>query len=106
MAEKRPLLDTYGHFIDGRWVEPDAGRYDVVNPATEQVIATAPEASAAQVGDAIGAARTAFDAGVWSDAKPGERARCIQQLSDALLARADEIYELANAEWGLSLIHI
>jgi len=110
MAEARPLLDTYGHYIDGTWVEPDSGRYDVMNPATEQVIATAPDANVAQVEHAIAAARTAFDSGRWSSLEPQERARCIQQLSDALLARADEIYSLARAEWGCSanerIIHV
>lgn len=110
MAESRPLIDTYGHYIDGRWVDPDAGRYDVVNPATEQTIATAPDASVAQVESAIGAARTAFDSGRWSELEPAERGRCIQQLSDAMLARAEEINELAQAEWGCStnerIIHV
>ena len=31
---------------------------------------------------------------------PTERSRCLQQLSDALLARGDEIYALAQTEWG------
>ena len=100
MAESSPLIDTYGHYINGEWVEPDSGRYDVVDPATEQVIATAPDASVAQVEHAIGAARTAFDSGVWSTADPAERSRCLQQLSDALLRHGDEIYALAQAEWG------
>ena len=110
MAETRPLVDTYGHFIDGRWVDPDAGRYEVVNPATEQPITTAPDASVRQVQDAISAARSAFDSGRWSALEPAERSRCIQQLSDALLARADEINALAQAEWGCSanerIIHV
>ncbi len=46
------------HYIDGEWVEPDAGRYDVINPATGQVIAAAPDASPAQVQTAIEAARS------------------------------------------------
>ena len=45
MAGSRSLIDTYGHYIDGQWVEADSGRYDVVNPATEKVIGTAPDAS-------------------------------------------------------------
>ena len=57
MTEICPLLDTYGHYIDGKWVDPDSGRYDDVDPASEKVIATAPDASVAQVGSAIGAAR-------------------------------------------------
>src|SRR5690348_9241716 len=60
MAEPS-LVDTYGVYIDGKWVEPDSGgRYDVVDPATEEVIASAPDPSVAQVEQAIGAARAAF----------------------------------------------
>lgn len=104
------LVDGYGHYIDGGWVEPDSGRYDVVNPATGRVIASAPDAGVARVGQAIAAARTAFDSGPWATAEPTERARCLQQLSDALLARGEEIYALAQAEWGCTanerLLHV
>lgn len=110
MAGSRSLLDAEGHYIGGQWTDPDSGRYDVINPATEAVIGTAPDASVAQVGQAIAAARTAFDTGPWPAAEPAERARCLQQLSDALLARGEEIYALAQAEWGCSanerLIHV
>ena len=51
------LVDTYQLYIDGSWVEPQGGRYDDIDPATEQIIATAPDASVAQVGEAIAAAR-------------------------------------------------
>src|SRR5690349_20180212 len=110
MAGSHSLLDAYGHYIDGHWTEPDGGRYDVVNPATEAVIGTAPDASVAQVGQAVAAARVAFDTGPWSTAEPTERARCLQQLSDALMAKGEEIYALAQAEWGCTanerLIHV
>lgn len=110
MAGSRSLLEAEGHYIDGRWTDPDSGRYDVTNPATEAVIGTAPDASVDQVAQAIGAARTAFDTGPWPAADPAERARCLQQLSDALLARGEEIYDLAQAEWGCTanerLIHV
>jgi len=55
-----PLVDTYQLYIDGRWVDPQDGRYDDIDPATEQTIATAPDASVAQVGEAIAAARRAL----------------------------------------------
>ena len=110
MAESTSLIDKYELYIDGRWTEPDSGRYEVVNPATEAVIGTAPDASVAQVEDAIAAARTAFDTGPWPNLEPAERARCLQQLSDALMARGEEIYALAQAEWGCTanerLIHV
>ncbi|UMB71464.1 aldehyde dehydrogenase family protein [Mycobacterium paraterrae] len=110
MAESTSLIDAYELYIDGRWTEPDSGRYDVVNPATEAVIGTAPDAGVAQVEDAVAAARTAFDTGPWPTLEPAERARCLQQLSDALIARGEEIYALAQAEWGCAanerLIHV
>jgi aldehyde dehydrogenase (NAD+) len=107
MAESS-LVDSYDLYIDGSWVEADSGRYDVVNPATEQVIASAPDAGVTQVQQAIGAARNAFEP--WAAVEPAERSRCLQQLSDALLSRGDEIYALAQAEWGCTanerLIHV
>lgn len=110
MAGSGSLLEAYGHYIDGQWTDPDCGRYDVVNPATEVVIQTAPDASVAQVRQAVAAARSAFDTGPWPAAEPAERARCLQQLSNALMARSEEIYALALAEWGCSanerLIHV
>jgi aldehyde dehydrogenase (NAD+) len=110
MAESAALIDAYGHYVNGQWIDPDSGRYDVVNPATEAVIGTAPDASVAQVGEAVAAARTAFDTGPWPAFEPAERARCLQQLSDALMDRSEEIYALAQAEWGCAanerLIHV
>jgi aldehyde dehydrogenase (NAD+) len=94
------LVDTYQLYIDGRWVEPQNGRYDDVAPATEQTIATAPDASAAQVGDAIAAARRAFDDGPWGTMSHQDRGRCLNQLGDALLKHSDEFFALSQLEWG------
>nr|WP_208411256.1 aldehyde dehydrogenase family protein [Mycolicibacterium fluoranthenivorans] len=104
------FVDVQGNYIDGRWIPPQDGRYDVVDPSTEQVIATAPDAGVADVASAVGAARRAFDSGPWPRLDPAERGRCLQQLSDALLARADDLYRLAQQEWGCTanerLIHV
>ncbi len=96
----RLIADTYGAFIDGRWMQPDDGRYDDVCPATEEAIAAAPDSSPAQVDQAIAAARAAFDSGVWTGAAPHERARCLDQLGDALIEHSDDFFALAQLEWG------
>ncbi len=115
MADPHSLIDSYGVYIDGRWVEPDraagaGARYDDVNPATEAVIASVPDPSQAQVGSAIAAARAAFDSGPWADAGPEQRAHFLNQLGEALLAHADEFYALAQQEWGCTsnerVIHV
>jgi acyl-CoA reductase-like NAD-dependent aldehyde dehydrogenase len=95
-----PLVDTYQLYIDGRWVEPQDGRYDDIDPATEQTIATAPDASVAQAGEAIAAARRAFDEGPWATASPEDRAGYLNQLGDALGKHADEFFSLSQVEWG------
>lgn len=94
------LVDTYQLYIDGQWVEPQDGRYDDVSPATEAVIAIAPDASVGQVGEAIAAARRAFDEGPWGTMAPQERAACLTQLGDALQKHNDEFFALSQVEWG------
>lgn len=94
------LVDTYQLYVDGRWVEPEDGRYDDISPATEQAIATAPDASVGQVADAIAAARRAFDDGPWATMSHQERAACLNQLADALMKHADEFAALSQVEWG------
>ena len=100
MADARPLLDSYALYIDGQWVEPESGRYDDISPATEAAIAQAPDASLADVDAAIAAARRAFDSGPWASVAPEERARCLNQLGNALMEHADEFFALSQAEWG------
>jgi aldehyde dehydrogenase (NAD+) len=94
------LVDTYQLYIDGSWVEPQDGRYEDISPSTEAVIATAPDASIAQVGDAIGAARRAFDSGPWSAMSAEQHGRCLNQLGDALMKHADDFFALSQVEWG------
>ena len=110
MAEQRSLIDSYPVFIDGQWIEPENGRYNDICPATEAVLASAPDPSLGQVDSAIAAARAAFDSGPWADAGPEQRAGWLNQLGAALLEHADEFYALAQLEWGCTanerLIHI
>ena len=54
--------------IDGAWVDPAAGTYDVVDPATTQVVGHAPEASVEQALDAAAAARAAATG--WKNTPP------------------------------------
>ena len=100
MADPRSLIDTYAVYIDGQWVEPANGRYDDICPATEAVIASAPNPSLAQVDNAIATARDAFDSGPWAEAGPEQRAGWLNQLGAALLENADEFFALAQLEWG------
>ena len=86
-------------FIGGRWVQPDGTeRIPVHNPATEEVLASVPVSSPADVDRAVTAARSAFD--TWSATSRAERASYLTALRDALAARADEMADLITAEMG------
>ncbi|MFJ9829232.1 aldehyde dehydrogenase family protein [Streptomyces sp. NPDC101160] len=85
-------------YIGGEWVEPDAGHYEVVNPATEEVVGLAPEASRRQVYEAAEAARTAF--ATWSRTKPEERAALLDRAADLMARDAERNTDLARAETG------
>ncbi|WP_406708159.1 aldehyde dehydrogenase family protein [Streptomyces halobius] len=85
-------------FIGGEWVEPDAGHYDVVNPATEEVVGRAPEASRTQVEAAVGAARDAFEG--WSRTTPEERSVILDRAAEVMRRESVRYAELAQAETG------
>src|SRR5205823_10059507 len=83
------------------WVEASAGAYGVVNPATEEPVGDAPEASAADAQAAAAAARDAFPA--WSRTPPEERARLLQAVADRVRQRQEELLPLIIAETGATL---
>ncbi|WP_184932652.1 aldehyde dehydrogenase family protein [Streptomyces nymphaeiformis] len=85
-------------FIGGQWVEPDGGHYEVVDPASEEVVGLAPEASRAQVYEAAAAARDAFAS--WSRTKPEERAAILDRAADLMARDAEANTLLARAETG------
>jgi acyl-CoA reductase-like NAD-dependent aldehyde dehydrogenase len=85
--------------VGGEWVD---GGYEVVNPATEEVVGVAPEASAAQALDAARAAQDAFPA--WSQTSPDERAALLQKTADAMRERFDDLLPVVIAETGCSAV--
>lgn len=94
------MTDTYDLIIGGERVE-GAGGYDVVNPATEQVVGVAPNASVDQAQQACAVAREAFDA--WSRTPMVERCAILDRIADVLDAHRDELVPLVQAETGATM---
>jgi acyl-CoA reductase-like NAD-dependent aldehyde dehydrogenase len=84
--------------IGGEWIDGADGGYEVVNPATEEVVGVAPEASERQALDAARAAQEAFPA--WSQTSPDVRAELLQKTADAMRDRFDTLLPLVIAETG------
>jgi acyl-CoA reductase-like NAD-dependent aldehyde dehydrogenase len=93
-------MTNYKLLIGGRLV-PGAATLNVINPATEEVLAVAPRADRAQLEEAVGAAKAAFPA--WSATPLRERSARLVALADALEARRDEFGRLLTQEQGKPL---
>jgi aldehyde dehydrogenase (NAD+) len=89
-------------YIDGRWVKPASEVYeDVINPSTEEVLASVVVGTPADTDAAIAAARRAFDEGPWPRMDRRERARLMRAFYDAVARRKDDILKLTTDEVGL-----
>jgi aldehyde dehydrogenase (NAD+) len=86
-------------FIDGKLVAGSGGTFSTLNPATEEVLGVAADATVDDMGTAIEAARRAFDDTDWST-NVELRARCIRQLQTAMRDHIEELRELTISEVG------
>ncbi|MGL4176220.1 MAG: gamma-aminobutyraldehyde dehydrogenase [Dermatophilaceae bacterium] len=90
---------TLRNFVGGQHVDTRAdSRSDVVNPATGQVVASAPVSGADDVDAAYAAAERAF--GDWGRTTPSERQQALLKIADAVEARADELVRLESENTG------
>ncbi len=90
-------MPAYSLIIDGKKVAT-AETFPVLNPATEQVVAQAPKATAEHLNQAVAAARRAFPA--WSATPDAERSRLVHAIADALGAHSEELTRLLTLEQG------
>ena len=72
--------------------------YDVVNPATEQVLTTVPLADAAATDDAVSRARRAFE--TWRTVTPADRGRLLRRFADRVEGALEELAQLEVANSG------
>jgi aldehyde dehydrogenase (NAD+) len=86
--------------IDGRRVEGAGEAVVVVNPATEEHVATVAAASLAQVDAAVTAARRAADEGPWPALAPAERSAALHRFCDAFEARVPDLLATVVTEVG------
>ena len=92
-------------FIGGKWVAPKgSARIEVINPMTEQVIASVPDGTEADLDLAVAAAREAFDHGPWPRMKPAERGAVLRKVAELIAAEMGEMAELISTEMGAPLL--
>ena len=95
------MTTTYDQlYIGGRWVpSTGTGTIDVIDSITEEVMATIPAGTAADVDAAVTAARDAFEG--WAATPVEERAKELTRVGEALGARMDELATVISRETGM-----
>ena len=87
--------------IGGQWVD-GSKKFDIVNPATGEVLTEIAEASREDVDRAVQAARRAFDdrGGAWRKMSASERGKLIWRLADLVEKNIEELAELETLDNG------
>lgn len=88
-------ITEYQLFVDGEHRDASSGdRIEIEYPYTRDVWATVPRATAADVEDAIGAARRRFESDEWQSLSASDRAELLYSLADTLAEHAEELARL------------
>ncbi|MGH9336728.1 MAG: NAD-dependent succinate-semialdehyde dehydrogenase, partial [Vicinamibacteria bacterium] len=96
------MPSIYKQFIGGTWIGASNGNsWDVINPATEEPVATVPFGNEVDVHAALDSAERTFPS--WSAATPYERGSYLRRISDLIRQRADALGEVTVRESGKPL---
>ena len=93
-------MPSFELLINGRMV-PGAATLDVINPATENLAGTCSRASAAQLDEAVAAARAAFPQ--WAATPIEQRREALEKVADVAMANAQELGKILTSEQGKPL---
>ncbi|MPZ69232.1 MAG: aldehyde dehydrogenase family protein [Actinobacteria bacterium] len=92
------------NYVNGKWVDArDGSRFDVFEPATGEVLATAPDSKPPDVDAAIDAARIAFDTGRWATMPERERSRILLRAAEITRREHDRLVEMEARDSGKPL---
>ena len=93
------MVQELQNFIGGQWTDTSYDkRYELIDPSTGEVFATAPLSGETEVDAAVQSAAAAFEK--WRDATPSERSLALIRIADAIEARADEFVKAEAQNTG------
>jgi len=96
------MYSKFGQYIDGKWQKSSNGEtYDVINPATEEVIGKASKASIEDVDKALISAQKGFL--VWKKFLPWDRASIIRKIANLIRKKNNELAKWMTLETGKPL---
>ena len=96
------MYEKFGQFIDGNWSpSTDKGTYEVINPATEEVLGHASKATSADVDKALKSAEKGLQ--VWKKTTPWNRSYILRRIADKLREKKDVLAKWMTLENGKPL---
>ena len=88
-------------FVDGEYKDAiDGGRFETVNPANRETLATISAANEKDVDLAVAAARKAFRSGCWSRIAPRDRMRILYRYTELIEENAEQLAVLDTLDMG------
>ena len=96
------MYSKFGQFIDGKWQPSEKNEtYEVINPATEEVIGKASKATPADVEKALKSAEKGF--AVWRNTPPWQRSYVIRKIADLMRKKSEVLAKWLTLEVGKPL---
>ncbi len=96
------MYDKFGQFINGKWVKSSSGEtYDVLNPATEEILGKASKANNKDIELALKSAQEGFE--IWKNTSPWERSKIIRKISELIRKKKDILANWLTLEVGKPL---
>lgn len=93
-------ITRYDMLIDGKWVQAsDGATFPSSNPATGEVWAEMPEATADDVDQAVQAAHAALS-GPWGQMTPTARGKCLSRLGDLMAEASEQLGRIETQDTG------
>ncbi len=97
------MYSKFGQFIDGKWQQAEKGEtYEVVNPATEEIIGKASKASSLDVQKALKSAEKGLE--IWKNTAPWQRSYTIRKIADLLREKKKVMAKWLTLEVGKPLL--
>jgi len=97
------MYEKFGQFINGKWQKSENNEtYDVINPATEEIIGKASKAGRGDVDKALKSAEAGLK--VWRNTPPWQRSYIIRKIADKIREKQEVLAKWLTLEVGKPLV--
>ena len=93
------MYENFGQFINGKWQNSSSNEtYEVINPATEEILGEVSKANKNDVHLALDAAKKGLE--LWKNTSPWERSKILRKISELIRKKTDVLSNWLTLEVG------